>query len=423
MIKRVKSTSLSASPSPQVANPKTSPEKAIVAQDAATSPESVELVDGADAASSFNPAPSDILPSELSADSAPSQAIPPEASDAISENEITPVLPLPGLSECSLGGVVQEVIGQSFKRADRFRSAIGQGEHPDPEDIHQMRVSLRQLRSCLQAFSSILILSKPAQEGAVKSLAKQLGGVRDLDILQEQLKERYLPHLPESEQAYVLKILRKLNQKRNDRLRILIQDLKSDRYRQLKRSYREWLRSPQFRLPQDGGNAHISFSLILPDLLLPLLSQLLQHPGWFVGTRIEGTSPSEVISDTFTIADLQAEETQVHDLRKTIKQMRYQIALLTPFTESDQHSSLTAIAADLKHLQESLGALQDLAIIRGVLRSFLARKGVALDALAHCFTQLDEEQWSLWQGWQPIQERYLNPAFRCELRQQFAQLR
>ena len=164
----------------------------------------------------------------------------------------------------------------------------------------------------------------------------------------------------------------------------------------------------------------------MPDLLLPLLSQLLQHPGWFLGTQIEANSLSEKpeqLNDTFTLKDLQAEETQVHDLRKRIKQMRYQITLLTPFTESDQQSVLTAIAADLKHLQESLGALQDLAIIRGVLRSFLARKGVAIDALEYCFTQLDEEQWSLWQGWQPIQQRYLNPAFRCELRQQFAQLK
>ena len=428
MVKRAKSTSLAASSSPPVANPKTLPKKAIVAQDTAIDPEEVEWVNEPDAIRSFPQDPSGVphselssqLSSELSEDSTPSQPIAPEA---ISEEERTIV---PGLCSSSLGGVIQDVIGQSFKRADRFRLAISQAENPDPEDIHQMRVSLRQLRSCLQAFRPILLLSKPAQEESVKALAKLLGGVRDLDILQEQLKDRYLPHLPESEQVYVLKILRKLSQKRQDRLRILIQDLKSDRYRQFKRSYRDWLRSPQFRSPQDGGNANVSFSLILPDLLLPLLSQLLQHPGWCVGTQIEANSLSEKpeqLNDTFTLKDLQAEETQVHDLRKRIKQMRYQITLLTPFTESDQQSVLTAIAADLKHLQESLGALQDLAIIRGVLRSFLARKGVAVDALEYCFTQLDEEQWSLWQGWQPIQQRYLNPAFRCELRQQFAQLK
>ena len=76
--------------------------------------------------------------------------------------------------------VVHSVIEQCFGRADRFRKRIVTAlktdpKTLDPEDIHQMRVSLRQLRSGLQAFSGIIALPTAAQDPQVKKFAQALG--------------------------------------------------------------------------------------------------------------------------------------------------------------------------------------------------------------------------------------------------------
>ncbi|MFZ9738377.1 MAG: CHAD domain-containing protein, partial [Prochlorotrichaceae cyanobacterium] len=111
-----------------------------------------------------------------------------------------------------------------------------------------------------------------------------------------------------------------------------------------------------------------------------------------------------------------------HDLRKGIKQLRYQLVLLSPFLDQGSATSLNAIVNALKTFQDILGNLQDLAVIRHLLMAFLQQKGLQPEALQTCFQILDQEYLALWQQWQPHQTQYLSPSFRFELRQHFAEL-
>ncbi|MEY2979579.1 MAG: CHAD domain-containing protein [Prochlorotrichaceae cyanobacterium] len=322
----------------------------------------------------------------------------------------------------SLSTVLHSIVGSTFKRADRFREAILDSQDNDrkpldPEDIHQMRVSLRQLRSCLQVFQHHLHLEKPAEEAVVKSLAKVLGAVRDLDILQEQFQEQYLPRLPETEQDLLQKMLRQWQRKRARRLQVLYDRLDSDSYRRFKKAYRRWLKEPQF-----SNQADLSFHVLAPDILLSVLCQLLQHPGWFVATIAAEGSYAPLPLSQICLRDLRHQEVAVHDLRKGIKQLRYQLVLLSPFLDEGAATSLNAIVNALKTFQDILGNLQDLAVIRHLLTAFLQQKGLQPEALQTCFQILDQEYLALWQQWQPHQTQYLSPTFRFELRQHFAEL-
>ena len=326
----------------------------------------------------------------------------------------------PPIADVSLGTVAHAIIESTFTRADRFRDAILKADSKtvDPEDIHQMRVSLRQLRSALQLFEPHLRLAKAAQEPMVKAFAQCLGMVRDLDILQDQLKTHYLPTLPTAEQHHLQKMLHQLGQKRTRSLQTLYHRLHSDRYQQFQKAYRTWLKSPQFT--NTAHTAQVSFAFLAPDLVLMSLSQWLQHPGWFVATIVEGWiySPSLELN----LADLHAQEREFHGLRKCIKQLRYQLTLLSPFLGETAAASLTTIVTPLKDFQEILGQLQDLAVIRGLVEAFLHQKKLSPATLKTCLERLDREYLALWQQWQPLQSQYLSPAFRFELRQRVSGL-
>jgi len=68
-------------------------------------------------------------------------------------------------------------------KSDQARSRCAQ--RPKPEDLHQMRVGCRRLRSAITGFAPALNPPKPAQEKKVGKIARQLGELRDLDVLRE----------------------------------------------------------------------------------------------------------------------------------------------------------------------------------------------------------------------------------------------
>ena len=84
----------------------------------------------------------------------------------------------------------------------------------DPENLHQMRVGLRRLRTALQVFDKAVKLPKAGREPKVAGVARQLGNLRDLDVISETLRERYGPDLPDTEQQLLVKVLSHLHQQR-----------------------------------------------------------------------------------------------------------------------------------------------------------------------------------------------------------------
>jgi CHAD domain-containing protein len=80
----------------------------------------------------------------------------------------------------------------------------------DTEELHQIRVGMRRLRSTLTGFAPALTMPKYADQKRVGNLGRILGELRDLDVLKEAFVGHYQPILPPKEQDLLKKVLQVL---------------------------------------------------------------------------------------------------------------------------------------------------------------------------------------------------------------------
>jgi CHAD domain-containing protein len=301
-----------------------------------------------------------------------------------------------------LGGLAQCAIAKYSKQAIRREAAVLAGK--DPEELHQMRVGMRRLRTALQVFQPSIKIPKAAREPRVADVARKLGELRDLDVIRETLQQQFLPNLPAAEQGALEAVFETLADRHRQVFKQVKQLLEGDKYRQLKKGLKGWLKQPNLT-----AIAALPATTAMPDLLLPLVSRLWLHPGWLVGTtetlEIDAALDAEAVDALISDHD----ET-LHSLRKQIKRVRYQLKLV-----EDLYGD--ALACELDHLeamQETLGQIQDSLILADFL------EGAMADARSHLpslFTQLADNRHQAWQQWQSLQQTYLDPATRHQLRQ------
>jgi CHAD domain-containing protein len=299
-------------------------------------------------------------------------------------------------------------IQRHFKKSVKHEAEVLKDS--DPEPLHQMRVGMRRLRTALQVFEPVLNLPEAAGDRQIKKIAQRLGAVRDLDVLEAAFKEQYLPHLKGKEQKKLEQVLESLQKQRDRQFNQIKKLFDSQQYRRFKQSFKDWLNQPDY-----GAIAPLPLLQVLPDLLLPLISQLLLHPGWLVSAQIEsGEIKLPTSLDTALNQQLDEQADVLHDLRKQIKRVRYQTEFFTDFYEPTYMLRVREFQA----VQEILGELQDCA----VLSDFLADE-LQLDwqtQLPTLAQQLDEKRIRAWANWQPIQQQYLHSDFRQQLRQLIA---
>ncbi|MBE9128091.1 MULTISPECIES: CHAD domain-containing protein [unclassified Coleofasciculus] len=276
----------------------------------------------------------------------------------------------------------------------------------DPEALHQMRVGMRRLRTAVTGFAPALSLPKAAREKKIANVARQLGQLRDIDILQDALHNHYLPGLPKSEQKILKKVLETLGKERKHTLKQVQATLSQQRYQNLKQALETWLVQPNY-----STFAEFAIDDILPELLLPLVSNFFLHPAWLVGVKLQ-SGEIEVKSDLSSENVMQLLSTHaetVHDLRKQAKRVRYQMELFTEFYDSTYQDHVKSVKA----IQGLLGQIQD----SFVLVEFLC-KNLNTDVTVELPTlgkQLKETRYQIWQEWQFLQQQYLNAKVRKDL--------
>ena len=292
----------------------------------------------------------------------------------------------------------------------------------DPEQLHQMRIGMRRLRFAAKGFRPVVALPKAAKDQRIGKIAHCLGGLRDLDVLLEALKNQYKPNLPTSEQVELDKALQKLLKQRHQAFKKVQKNLGHQSYLMYKQKFQEWLDNPIYKdvsqLPIQG---------VLPDLLLPEISQLFLHSGWLVGVEKENLETSDnhnfllqktnskyqVIKINNNISAINisdAEEERLHSLRKEVKRVRYQMSLFTEF----YGSTYEAYLKDMKELQEYLGDIQDSAIIRKFLENIWHTN--IEKVLPNLVMQLKHSREKALRKWQVLQRRYLNIQVRQNFR-------
>ena len=274
----------------------------------------------------------------------------------------------------------------------------------DPEQLHQMRVGARRLRSALQGFALALQIPEAMSARAVARIARRLGALRDLDVLLGYLQEQFLPQLPAAEQERLQVAVRRLVKARKDARKEVRATLASKPYRRLKKVLREWLLHPTHT-----AIASRPIAVVLPDLLLPMASEFLLHPGWLVGAQ------TAIARETPTVeaveALLAAKEVAVHDLRKEAKRMRYQMELFAPLYGATYGNWVRAIT----EIQSILGELQDSAVAIAYIHKALGTKDLdgELPTLARL---LREWRYRRWLQWQALQRFFLDPHQQQQLR-------
>jgi CHAD domain-containing protein len=282
----------------------------------------------------------------------------------------------------------------------------------DPEDLHQMRVGMRRLRSAIAGFAVALDLPPTVTEKKIAKIGRSLGKLRDLDVLLASLQDDYRSQLPKSEQKILDKAIKSLNKKRQNELQQVRETLDSKLYLNLKQGLQDWLENPQYQAIGD-----FSIYNILPDLLLPQVSQFLLHPGWLVGIELEAGEVKflEKIDRNAVEQLLDAQESILHDLRKAAKKVRYNLELFADFYGDNYRAYLKQI----EQIQEVLGQIQDCHVLRNILEK--VSKSSLAETIPELANILTETRYQKWQEWSILQKQCLENNTRTEIRKTIQQ--
>ena len=277
----------------------------------------------------------------------------------------------------------------------------------DPEELHQMRVSIRRLRSTVTGFAIALDLPKAAAAKQIGKIGKNLGNLRDLDVLLASLETEYLPIVSSKEQKIIRQIIKVLYKQRKEAFRQVKSTLHNKQYQNIKQNLHDWLEHPQYTTI-----AAIEIKEVLPDLLSPQISQLLLHPGLLVGVNIKAgkvqflDKPNPETVETLLVDRGEA----LHDLRKEAKRSRYNMELFTKFYCKTYGDYLQQI----KKIQSVLGEIQDSFVLRKVLEQILQKD--ITKKIPTLATQLQKNRYRKWQEWEQLQQQFLDTQKRKDLR-------
>ncbi|MFQ6538155.1 MULTISPECIES: CHAD domain-containing protein [Aphanothece] len=274
-----------------------------------------------------------------------------------------------GMAILSNGAHAHQLLDRHCKRMVSLHAPVL--ENRDPEPLHQMRVAMRRLRTCLNQFGPALELPDGVGVQRLARSVRRLGAARDLDVLRDRLEQTLLPRLPKQEIRRLKPALKQLQRERGEAQQQLQEVLNSSRHLKLIAQLQKWLRQPRYTPLGDEPLQHW-----LLEWQWPCLGTLLLHRGWRI------TAPQG-----------QRDVEELHALRKGIKEARYRLENLQPLGG--------AVGLDwinrLKQGQELLGELNDLAVLRQAIESQasqrLARHLPELDKL------LDEQRLACWAQW------------------------
>ncbi|MFM7643064.1 MAG: CHAD domain-containing protein [Cyanobium sp.] len=288
----------------------------------------------------------------------------------------------------SSGAFALELIQTQNRRLGKLQAEVLADR--DPEPLHQLRVSLRRLRTALVQFAPALELPESVSERRIAAVARRTGLCRDLDVLGLRLREELLPRLPESEQRSLEAAMKRLTRDRQQAFDTLVEALHSPRYLKLLERLHKWQKRPRFT-----PLGQLPLIPWLADWQAPFSAGLFLHPGW-----MEEDPAAEAL----------------HGLRKQIKRARYCLESLEPWCEPP----LRAWVQDLRQAQDHLGDLHDLQVLNQIFveREHL-RKPSAVPVL---HAELFGQQQLHWLRWRELAQRLHQDSERHTIQRHLLEL-
>ena len=223
----------------------------------------------------------------------------------------------------------------------------------DPEELHDMRVSIRRLRANLKLFGEVL----PVRSGRLRAelgwIASELGAVRDLDV-QYAREQEWVSLLAPPDDAALAPLGALLLDRRERARRGLIRALDSRRYERLVAGFGEFLRRGPNRTQ---AAAALPARDTVPALVADRRTRVLAR-----ADKIGRSSPAA----------------RYHELRILAKRYRYALEAVTPL-----YDAASPVIKRLVVLQDLLGDHQDADIAVAMLRELAAEDLPPIDGLRH----------------------------------------
>ena len=236
----------------------------------------------------------------------------------------------------------------------------------DPEDLHQMRVATRRLRSALRVFGDGYRRKaiRPYRR-RLRDTARALGDVRDLDVLIADIA-RYRETFP----ALDL-VIEQVDRRRQKARGSLVDWLDDKAYRRFVKDFDDFLTTPGKGLKTVDDDDIVPFQV--RHVVPPMLHERLAAVRAF-DTRIDGAAP-----DT------------LHRLRIAFKRLRYASAFFTGVLGT----AMDDFIDELKAMQDLLGRLNDIAVAHRLLGKLKKLDATGTAAMEHYLAALAEEQAAL----------------------------
>lgn len=213
------------------------------------------------------------------------------------------------------------------------------------EGVHQMRVAVRRLRSCLSLFREFM---PPPQHdhlnGELKWLIGQLGPARDWDVFVDDILTPVRKQIPS--EVRLVELAQRVDEQRDEAYTQAQRALADHRYLGLVMLLDAWANGRRWR-----------------DYLPAATASVLQRPAVQLANRMLHDHYQQVMLAGADFADLEPEAR--HSLRIEIKKLRYASEF---FASLYPRRKVVPFMAMLKELQDDLGAGNDVEVARSLLR-------------------------------------------------------
>jgi CHAD domain-containing protein len=270
----------------------------------------------------------------------PEEVAEPEAAALKKKLKAPGVLPDDPMSEAG-----RKVLRFHFERMLEYEPGTRLGE--DIEELHDMRVATRRMRSAFRVFSPYFDpdVLKPFLKG-LKRTGGALGSVRDLDVFMEKA-QRYLDGLPEEERSSLDPLLANWQEQREAARAQMLEYLDGKKYQQFVRDFGEFL------LTEGAGALPVPADKPLPHRVCHVVPALIYD-------RYQVVRGYETVIEGAPIETL-------HALRIDCKRLRYSLEFFREVLGPEAED----VTRDTVIIQDHLGNLHDADVACGLLVGFL----------------------------------------------------
>ena len=243
----------------------------------------------------------------------------------------------------TMGGAGRKVLLHHLRKCLSCEAGVRAGE--DIEQLHDMRVATRRMRSALRVFGGYLPADRlqPFLEG-LRWLAAALGAVRDRDVFLEFLEE-YGQRAPAEDQAVLNQLVGHRRRERTRYRKALLDALDSDRYRAFVTESEAFLGEPELAVVE--GAAAPTVLAAAPAVIRKRLKKVSQH---------RKSAPY-------------ASGQQLHDLRIACKRLRYAAEFVDPCFDS----AFSVLIKQCVKIQDALGNVHDADVYTQFLQDYMTR--------------------------------------------------